>query len=122
MFNLILKEDDGIQIIAGKAGSGKSKMCQILAHEFGYLHLDYDRGDFRNLILPTSCDDLEKIIVIKNNYKGLILDCPISILNEYLPDWDKHEWIIPIIVTKQLNRNAILDIGEKEEKNELSKM
>ena len=114
MFNLILKEDNGIQIIAGKAGSGKSKMCQILAHEFGYLHLDYDRGDFRHFIFPMWCEKLETII-IENNHKGLILDCPISILNEYLPDWDKHEWIIPIIVTKQLNRNAILDIGEKEE-------
>jgi len=114
MFNLILKEENGIQIIAGKAGSGKSKMCQILAHEFNYVHLDYDRGDFRNLILPTSCDDLETI-VIKNNYKGLILDCPTSILDKFLPEWKQYKWSIPIIVTKQLNRNAILDIGEKEE-------
>lgn len=109
MFNLILKEENGIQIIAGETSSGKSTLCKILANEFNYLYLDFDAGDFKMIdIGNATCKDLERLALW--NHKGLILDCPVSILNKLLPDFDTYKWNIPIVIVKQLNRKAMENI------------
>ncbi len=95
---LILTIDNkGRQVIVGGAGSGKSTLARILATHTQFLYLNETEEPC------TAAEHIQKASVwIGEENPGIIVD--VANPKEYVTDFDTTD--IPIIYTKQLNRNA----------------